>query len=108
MRQGIAARHDYWALHTSAWLKGTETPSPHSSRQATGMSSPSTPTPTPTQGAQQHGGCVPEPPGNEELAPWVEAAAPAPGEFQWKAAAPGDIRSRGDAREAKEHGQEGT
>ncbi|RYO84188.1 hypothetical protein DL766_008270 [Monosporascus sp. MC13-8B] len=73
------------------------------------MSSPSTP--TPTQGAQQRGGCVPEPPGNEELAPWVEAAAPAPAEFQWKVAAPGGIRSREerrDAREAKEHGQEGS
>ncbi|RYP75573.1 hypothetical protein DL771_002273 [Monosporascus sp. 5C6A] len=69
----------------------------------------STPAPTPAPGTQQHGSCVPEPPGNEELAPWVEApAAPAPAEFRWKAAPGGAIRSReegGDAREAEAHGQ---
>ncbi|RYP69510.1 hypothetical protein DL769_005257 [Monosporascus sp. CRB-8-3] len=67
----------------------------------------STPAATPTPGTHHHNGCVPEPPGNEELAPWVEAAGPAPAESQWKAAAPGGIRSRGEAREAKVHGQEG-
>ncbi|RYP46450.1 hypothetical protein DL768_007362 [Monosporascus sp. mg162] len=64
---------------------------------------------TPTPGRHHHDGCVPEPPGNEELAPWVEAsAAPAPAEFQRKAPPGGIIRSReegGDAREAKAHGR---